>query len=107
KIWNLDNAIWTLQGRHRDMVQFADYIYSVPFKTIAKDWLGRNNGEWEFISTDGRTVDRQKFEEFKTIYYQLEGWDTATGYPSRKTLESLGLSYVADELEQNGKSGSS
>ena len=27
KIWNLDNAIWSLQGRHRDMVQFSEYIY--------------------------------------------------------------------------------
>lgn len=27
KIWNLDNAIWALQGRHRDMVKFPDYIY--------------------------------------------------------------------------------
>jgi len=27
KIWNLDHAIWTLQGRHRDMVQFADNVY--------------------------------------------------------------------------------
>jgi alpha-L-arabinofuranosidase len=30
KIWNLDNVIWTLQGRHRDMVHFADFIYNKP-----------------------------------------------------------------------------
>ena len=30
KIWNLDHAIWTLQGRHRDMVEFADIIYKQP-----------------------------------------------------------------------------
>jgi aldehyde:ferredoxin oxidoreductase len=34
KIWNLDNAIWSLQGRHRDMVQFADYIYKVKTEGI-------------------------------------------------------------------------
>ena len=32
KIWNLDHAIWTLQGRHRAMVQFADDVYSYPVK---------------------------------------------------------------------------
>ena len=31
KIWNLNHSIWTLQGRHRNMVHFAEYIYSVPF----------------------------------------------------------------------------
>ena len=29
KIWNLDHAIWTLQGRHRDMVHFAGQVYDV------------------------------------------------------------------------------
>ena len=29
KVWNIQNAIWTLQGRHRDMVQFADYYYEI------------------------------------------------------------------------------
>jgi len=39
KIWNFDNAIWTLQGRHRDMVHFADYIYRIPFN----GWCGLYN----------------------------------------------------------------
>ena len=26
KVWNIHNAIWALQGRHRDMVKFAEYI---------------------------------------------------------------------------------
>jgi aldehyde:ferredoxin oxidoreductase len=50
-----------------------------------------------------RTLDRDKFDEFKTRFYELQGWDAATGYPTRATLESLGLGYVADELERNGK----
>lgn len=52
-----------------------------------------------------RSLDREKFEQFKTIYYRLEGWDTANGWPTRTTLESLGLEHVADELEQNGRLG--
>jgi len=105
KIWNLDHAIWTLQGRSRDMVQFSGYVYDVPFSTAAKDWLGRNNGTWEYISADGRTVDREKFEDFKTLYYKLEGWDASTGYPTRASLEDLGLGAAADELEQQGRLG--
>ena len=32
RIWNLDNAIWVLQGRHRDIVHFAPYIYETKYE---------------------------------------------------------------------------
>jgi len=109
KIWNLDNAIWTLQGRHRNMVHFSDYIYHVPYTgsgNFARYYLpGREGGEWKYIRVNGRCLDKGKFEEFKTRFYNLEGWDTRTGWPNRRTLESLGLKSVADELEKNKKLG--
>ncbi|MGE5482540.1 MAG: aldehyde ferredoxin oxidoreductase N-terminal domain-containing protein [Bacteroidota bacterium] len=108
KIWNLDNAIWTLQGRHRDMVHFSPYIYQVPFAggDYGSYWLpGRENGEWKYINVTGRCIDKEKFEEWKTQFYKAEGWDTATGWPTRETLEKLGLKEVADELEANNKLG--
>ena len=86
KIWNLDHAIWTLQGRHRDMVQFADYIYSIPNERKDKSWTMYKDGEWTASGVEPRVVDRQKFEEFKTTFYELQGWDPATGYPRRSTL---------------------
>ena len=108
RIWNLDHAIWTLQGRHRDMVHFADYIYRVPsagFFLIPSIMPSRKHGKWEYTDISDRCIDREKFEEFKTRFYQLEGWDPDTGYPSRSALTSLSLEYVADELEKNGKLG--
>ena len=105
KIWNLDHAIWTLQGRHRDMVQFADYIYSIPNERKDKSWTMYKDGEWTASGVEPRVVDRQKFEAFKTTFYELQGWDPATGYPRRSTLDSLGLGYVADELEDNDTLG--
>jgi aldehyde:ferredoxin oxidoreductase len=106
KIWNLDNAIWTLQGRHRDMVHFAEHIYQVPFRYRDYQLPGRRNGKWDYIRVNDRHLDRDKFEEFKTQYYELEGWDVSSGWPKRNTLEALGLGYVADELETKGKLGS-
>jgi aldehyde:ferredoxin oxidoreductase len=47
--------------------------------------------------------DREQFEEFKTRSYNFEGWDPNTGYPIGNTLASLGLGYVADELEEHNK----
>jgi aldehyde:ferredoxin oxidoreductase len=109
KIWNLDNAIWTLQGRHRDMVHFSHYIYHVPYVRSGRDagyYLpGREKGKWDYIRVDGRYLNKARFEEFKTRFYNLEGWDTRSGWPKRKTLDSLGLKYVADELEEKRKLG--
>ncbi len=104
KIWNLDHAIWTLQGRHRDMVHFADNLYE---KTLSSSIriLSNDNGKWRLLSCSNRPLDRGKVEEFKTRFYKLQGWDTTSGYPTRSGLDSLGLGYVADELEKNGKLG--
>jgi len=110
RIWNLDNAIWVLQGRHRDMVHFAPYIY----KTIYKKgeifpffmWTCRDdNGNWRYQDLMGRSLDREKVEEWKSIFYQLEGWDSKTGWPTRTTLEQMEMGYVADTLEAAGKLG--
>jgi aldehyde:ferredoxin oxidoreductase len=104
RIWNLDNAIWVLQGRHRDVVKFADYIYEVPFPSDYPLPM-YIKGEWKFASAKGRKIDRAKFEDFKTKFYTLEGWSTSSGWPTRSTLEALNLKYVADLLAAKGKLG--
>ena len=104
RIWNLGRAIWTLQGRHRDMEVFSGYVYDVP--TTAPYFLPvKENGEWTFGICLDRTLDREKFEDTKTRFYALEGWATDSGWPTRAGLSELGLDYVADELEKNGKLG--
>ncbi len=109
KIWNLDHAIWTLQGRHRDMVHFVDNIYNkrplFPADVPNAYMPGKENGKWDYYGYSRRTLDRAKFDEFKTRFYRLQGWDENSGYPKRSTLESLGLSYVADELEKCNRIG--
>lgn len=106
KIWNLDHAIWTLQGRHRDHVQFADYLYdtpSEPFKGIKSFVPVLKDDQWIWSDVVGRQLDREGVEKLKTEFYQLEGWDVATGYPKRATLEKLGLGCVAEVLTEHGK----
>jgi aldehyde:ferredoxin oxidoreductase len=111
RIWNLDHAIWTLQGRHRDMVHFVDNIYEQPplFPVDAGiadvHMPGKEDGKWGLYGYSQRTLDRDRFDDFKTQFYKLQSWDTDTGYPTRAALESLKLGYVADELEENGKLG--
>jgi aldehyde:ferredoxin oxidoreductase len=111
KIWNLDHAVWTLQGRHRDMVHFVDNLYEEQPLFPVDDGIpnvhmpGKKNGKWGLYGYSRRTLDKAKFDEFKTRFYSLQGWDESTGYPKRSTLESLELGYVADELEKSNKIG--
>ena len=101
KIYALDRAIWYLQGRNRDQEVFAEFVYTLP--TSAPYFLPvYENGSWTYGTCLNRTLDRAKFETVKDRFYEHEGWDVATGCPTRETLESYGLGYVADALEQAG-----
>jgi len=51
----------------------------------------------------GAVLETSKFEEMKSRYYALRGWDIATGIPTRETLEQAGLKDVARDLEKRGK----
>jgi aldehyde:ferredoxin oxidoreductase len=104
KIWNLDRAIWALQGRHRDMEVLSGYVYSVPTKEPYYLPVYEND-TWSYSPCLGRVLDRAKFEEWKTKFYEFEGWNGASGWPKRSTLESIGLGKVADTLQKNGKLG--
>lgn len=111
KVWNLDRAIWILEGRDRDQEVFADYTYDVPnvpgFSSHEIPYIlpTCEDGVWDYRPVWGRSLDRDGVEQWKTAFYELEGWDAATGWPTRSTLESLGLGYVADELQAHGKLG--
>jgi aldehyde:ferredoxin oxidoreductase len=48
------------------------------------------------------TLDRSEFERMKGEYYELRGWDIATGRQKRRKLEELDLADVANKLEASG-----
>jgi aldehyde:ferredoxin oxidoreductase len=92
------------------MVVYAPYVYETrytkgelfPFFM----WPCRDDkGEWQYRDIMGRSMDRGGFENFKTIFYRLEGWDVDSGWPTRATLEGLDLAEVADTLEAVGRLG--
>jgi aldehyde:ferredoxin oxidoreductase len=51
----------------------------------------------------GEKIDLVKFEEMKTRYYELQGWDPPTGVPTQATLEKLGLNDVAENMRRETK----
>jgi aldehyde:ferredoxin oxidoreductase len=48
-------------------------------------------------------IDIESLERMKNDYYKAMAWDVESGVPTRETLEALGLSDVASDLEQMGK----
>jgi len=50
----------------------------------------------------GVGIDAERMERAISAYYYYQGWDPATGIPTRETLAGLGLEWVADELASRG-----
>ena len=106
RIFNLQRAILLRQGwdgRKGDTL--LDYLFTEPFRKnelfFNAEGLMPGKGE-EVISKIGATVDREKFEQMKTDYYEQRGWDTATGYPTKAKLKALKLDDVAEDLGKRG-----
>jgi aldehyde:ferredoxin oxidoreductase len=105
RIFTLDRAIWTLQGRHRDMEVFPDYIYEQGSKGALLPMYDDGAKKWTYATGEGRRLDRARFERWKTKFYEFEGFGVESGRPTRATLEDLGLKKVADLLQKRDKLG--
>lgn len=62
--------------------------------------------KWEWVKSSDMYLNDKGVERWKTAFYNIEGWDTRTGYPKRSTLEQLGMKHVADVLQANNRLGS-
>ena len=80
RVWNLARAIMVLEGRTREK------------DTLHESYFTERDGE--------KAISKSDFEQAKTRYYQLRGWDEQRGWPTIKKLTELGLSDVADKLQQ-------
>lgn len=51
----------------------------------------------------GETLNKEKYNSMLDAFYELHGWDKETSWQTRKTLEFLGLSDVAEKLAEVGR----
>lgn len=109
RVFNLQRAIliregW--QGRADDVLD--EFEFTAPASEI--ETLGNPEGlipgeEGRTISRKGAVIDRGQFEKMKDEYYEIRGWDAATGLQKKAVLENLGLKDVAQTLERAGRLG--
>ncbi len=106
RIFNLQRAILLRQGwQGRKGDSLLDYFFTKPLREgeilFNPDCLvpGRDG---EVISRKGAVVDKEEFENMKSEYYELRGWDAESGLPTRAELEELQLGDIARDLEMRG-----
>ncbi|MDO9333129.1 MAG: aldehyde ferredoxin oxidoreductase C-terminal domain-containing protein, partial [Dehalococcoidales bacterium] len=99
RVVNLQRAIFAREARGSDTI--ADFHFTVPQRDDPMNPRGIAPGkDGEIIVRKGAMLDRAKFEEMKREYYQLRGWDAASGLQTRTKLEELNLKDVANGLEK-------
>ena len=93
-------------GRNDDTI--GEFNFTEPIET-EEGMVGLFNPDLEFpgsgdeiISRKGKTMDRNDFERMKDEYYNLRGWDIATGLQNKEQLEKLGLRFVCNEMDELG-----
>jgi aldehyde:ferredoxin oxidoreductase len=93
-----------------------DYLFTVGARILnverafnVREGFGRKDDSLppRFLTEPLKTGPAQghtfELDEMLNQYYEARGWDKSTGYPTRSTLESLGLASVADELGKMDK----
>ena len=91
RIFNLERAI---QVRNHNRTRQDDESV-IPAFEPPEWWVNPLIGEKQ-------GMDPAKFRKLLDEYYELRGWDVATGRPTRARLEVVGLKDVADDLERRG-----
>ena len=89
RVFNLERV---LQVRNWERSRQVDEMV-VPYFERIETWVNPLLGEKQALA-------RGKFGKLLEEYYELRGWENATGQPTRAKLEQLDLRDVADELEQ-------
>jgi aldehyde:ferredoxin oxidoreductase len=104
RAFNLQRAILTREGRKgREYDALEEFNFTVPQKgDFGNPQCLVPGKDGEPFSRLGMVLDRDEFEKMKDEFYEIRGWDVATGFQRRAKLEELGLGDVADSLASEG-----
>lgn len=107
RVFNLQRAILLREGRgRREGDALLDFFHAEP---LTSEHLNRRlivpDAAGEATSRKGAILDRDDFEQLKSEFYTLRGWDEATGLQLSETLTRLDLDDIAGVLERDGLLG--
>ena len=101
KVFNLQKAVLAREGRSgRGCDEPEEFNFAVPLKSEFGNpgcLVPGKNGE--VFSRKGLVLDRSEFEKMKDEYYEIRGWDVATGLQTKAKLEELGLGDITKTLQ--------
>ena len=98
ELWETGERIWTL----RRAIMVSRENRTREYDTLSHVWFEKIAGGDQVLAAP---IDATKWEALKDRYYELLGWDTVNGWPTRARLEQLGMKGVADTLQSAGKLG--
>jgi aldehyde:ferredoxin oxidoreductase len=106
----LFSAVTGIQKIEEELNRFGEMIINLERAIMVREGRTRRDDEsirpyFRRPDRNGVTLDNAKFAELLEEFYELRGWDKATGRPTREKLEELDLRDVADELEKLGLIG--
>jgi aldehyde:ferredoxin oxidoreductase len=106
-------AITGVRRQWEDLYRLGDRLYNL-IRAFWKREVPGFGRKWDYPpdrwfeephsagKMKGVRVDREKYEQMLSWYYELRGWDQ-NGIPFKRTLDDLGLKEVSKQiLDQNG-----
>ncbi len=101
RIFNLQRAVFLKdghRGRQDDIIEERNYTTPLGAEVDNPDCIVPGK-DGEVFCRKGMTVDKDEFENLKSEYYDIRGWDIETGLPKKIKLDELKLTDIAEELE--------
>jgi aldehyde:ferredoxin oxidoreductase len=101
---------WDMTPEH--LMELGEKIFTIMKAYTVRQGLGRRDDAWPDRFYDepmpegpgkGMVVSRETVDRVLDEYYELRGWDKASGLPTEKRFIELGLGDIGRELKEQGK----
>jgi len=104
RVFNLERAVLAREDpRGRKVDEIPEFNFTVPLEgEVLNTELLVPGKDGEPITKKGTVVDREKFAQMLSEYYELRGWDKSSGLQTKQKLAELDLGDVAEGLAQRG-----
>ena len=102
RIFNLQRAVLLREGWRPKLDDVCEeFNFKDPVETVFMNpnVIVPGPGE-EIISRKGQTLDQDGFNSMQKEFYELRGWNTASGLQKDETLERLDLSDLIQDLKR-------